>query len=114
MLGFEHCPHAALADLVQDHVVAQVQALALALINLLSLIGRQLVQPNELANQLLRDLWTERTGILSTQVLQELTVNLRRKAAKPLDSTATREVVVDYLTWQVVVNMAESVMSALE
>ena len=51
---------------------------------------------------------------MSTQVLQELAVNLRRKARKPLDTKATREVVADYLTWQVVVNGGDSILEALD
>ena len=59
-------------------------------------------------------LWEAETGVISTQVLQELAVNLRRKAGRPLDAKATREVVADYLAWQVVVNTADSVLGALE
>jgi predicted nucleic acid-binding protein len=66
------------------------------------------------AKALIDELWLHRTGVISTQVLQELAVNLRRKAGRPLDAKATREVVADYLTWQVVVNTAESVLGALE
>jgi predicted nucleic acid-binding protein len=51
---------------------------------------------------------------VSTQVLQELAVNLRRKTAKPLDAKATREVVADYLAWQVVVNGGDSILEALD
>ena len=51
---------------------------------------------------------------MSTQVLQELSVNLRRKAGRPLDSKATREIVADYLTWQVIVNGGESILEALD
>jgi predicted nucleic acid-binding protein len=47
-------------------------------------------------------------------VLQELAVNLRRKTSNPLDTKGTREVVADYLTWQVVVNAGESVLEALD
>ncbi len=66
------------------------------------------------AKALLEDLWRTRSGVISTQVLQELCVNLRRKAARSLDLKATREIVADYLTWQVVVNTGESVLEALE
>ena len=52
----------------------------------------------------MEELWESRSGVVSTQVLQELAVNLRRKAKKPLDAKATRDVVSDYLAWQVVVN----------
>jgi len=69
---------------------------------------------HERAKALVEELWRERTGVVSTQVLQELTVNLRRKAARPLDAKATREIVADYLTWQVVVNSGESILEALD
>ena len=69
---------------------------------------------HERAKTLVEELWRERTGVVSTQVLQELTVNLRRKAGKPLDARATREVIADYLTWQVVVNSGESILGALD
>src|SRR5256885_16344545 len=66
------------------------------------------------AKALVEELWRDRTGVLSTQVLQELSVNLRRKARRPLDTKATREIVADYLSWQVVVNGGDSVLAALE
>ncbi|MEO8519969.1 MAG: PIN domain-containing protein [Acidobacteriota bacterium] len=44
------------------------------------------------AKALLEDLWAGRSGVVSAQVLQELVVNLRRKAKKPLDANATRDV----------------------
>ncbi len=69
---------------------------------------------HERAKALVEQLWRDRTGVVSTQVLQELTVNLRRKARKPLDTKATREVITDYLTWQVVVNSGDSILEALE
>ena len=55
-----------------------------------------------------------RAGVVSTQVLQELAVNLRRKAKKSLDAKATRDVVSDYLTWQIVVNGGDSILEALD
>jgi predicted nucleic acid-binding protein len=51
---------------------------------------------------------------VSTQVLQELAVNLRRKTGRPLDGKVTRDIVADYLTWQVVVNSGESILEALD
>jgi len=71
-------------------------------------------EKHERARALVEELWRDRTGVVSTQVLQELVVNLRRKAAKPLDAAAAREVVVDYLAWQVVVNTGESILHALD
>ena len=69
---------------------------------------------HERARAIVEELWRDRTGVVSTQVLQELSVNLRRKAGRPLDTKATRELVVDYLTWQVVVNGGDSILEALD
>jgi predicted nucleic acid-binding protein len=69
---------------------------------------------HERAKALVEELWRDRTGVVSTQVLQELSVNLRRKAGRPLDARATRDIVADYLTWQVVVNGGESILDALD
>jgi predicted nucleic acid-binding protein len=69
---------------------------------------------HERARALVEELWRNRTGVLSTQVLQELAVNLRRRAGRPLDAKATREIVADYLTWQVIVNGGDSILEALD
>ena len=45
---------------------------------------------HERARALVEELWRDRTGVISTQVLQELCVNLRRKAGNPLDVKETR------------------------
>lgn len=66
------------------------------------------------ARALVEELWDTRAGVVSTQVLQELAVNLRRKAKKPLDAKATRDVVSDYLAWHVVVNSGDSILEALD
>jgi len=66
------------------------------------------------AKALVEQLWETRAGVVSTQVLQELAVNLRRKTKKPLDAKVTREVVSDYLAWQVVVNGSDSILEALD
>ena len=69
---------------------------------------------HERARALVEDVWRERSGVVSTQVLQELCVNLRRKAGRPLTTKETRELVSDYLSWQVVVNNGESLVDALD
>jgi predicted nucleic acid-binding protein len=71
-------------------------------------------EKHERAKALVEELWRDRTGVVSTQVLQELSVNLRKKAGRPLDARATREVITDYLAWQVVVNGGESILEALD
>jgi predicted nucleic acid-binding protein len=69
---------------------------------------------HERAKALVEELWRDRTGVVSTRVLQELSVNLRRKAGRPLDAKATRDIIADYLTWQVVVNGGESILEAID
>ena len=71
-------------------------------------------EKHERAKELIAELWRDRSGVVSTQVLQELSANLRRKAGRPLDSKATREIITDYLTWQVIVNGGDSILEALD
>jgi predicted nucleic acid-binding protein len=66
------------------------------------------------ARQVVEHLWQTGQGVLSTQVLQELCFNLRRKVAIPLNVDEIRQLIQDYLSWEVVVNTPESVMRALE
>ena len=66
------------------------------------------------AKALVEELWRTRLGVVCTQVLQELCVNLRRKAGRPLALKATRDLIADYLSWQVIVNTGESILEALE
>jgi|SRR5271165_522993 len=69
---------------------------------------------HERARQLIERLWATGQGVLSTQVLQELCVNLRRKVAKPLPVDEIRRLVQDYLSWEIVVNTPDAVVQALE
>jgi predicted nucleic acid-binding protein len=69
---------------------------------------------HERARELVNSLWETQEGILSTQVLQELCVTVRRKAARPLSSESTEKLIEDYLRWPVVVNTAESELEALD
>jgi len=69
---------------------------------------------HEVAKALVMRMWRERSAVISTQVLQELYVNLRRVASKPISQAEARGLLADYMTWQVVVNDGESVLAALE
>jgi len=66
------------------------------------------------ARAVVEQLWHSGQGVLSTQVLQELCVNLRRKATRPLHIEETRRLIQDYLSWEVVVNSPGSVVQALD
>jgi len=54
---------------------------------------------HEIAKNVLRELWNERAGVLSTQVLQEFYVNVTRKIATPLPRDKARVVVNTYSIW---------------
>jgi predicted nucleic acid-binding protein len=54
---------------------------------------------HETARIVLRDLWSQRTGVLSMQILQEFYVNVTRKIATPLSKNAARLVVNSYSIW---------------
>ncbi len=52
-----------------------------------------------IAKGVLRELWGDRTGVLSVQVLQEFYVNVTRKIATPLPKNLARLVVTSYAVW---------------
>jgi predicted nucleic acid-binding protein len=54
---------------------------------------------HDLARDALRELWSDGTGLLSPQVLQEFYVNVTRKIAKPLPKEAARLIVSTYAIW---------------
>ena len=54
---------------------------------------------HEVAKSVLRELWGERNGVLSTQVLQEFYVNVTRKIPHPLPKESARLVVSTYVIW---------------
>lgn len=66
------------------------------------------------ARQVVEELWENRTGVLSTQVLQEFYVHVRRKADRPVSAAAVKRLLEDYLRWEVVVNTGPSILEALE
>lgn len=53
----------------------------------------------EVAKGVLHDLWSQRTGLLSMQVLQEFYVNVTRKIRAPLGKDSARLVVTSYSVW---------------
>ena len=56
-------------------------------------------EKHETAKSLLRELWSERSGLLSMQVLQEFYVNVTRKIPRPLSKQSARLVVNSYAIW---------------
>jgi len=62
---------------------------------------------HQVAKDLLSRLWSERSGILSAQVLQEFYVNVTRKIRSPLRKDAARLAVNSYALWCVETTPAE-------
>ena len=54
-------------------------------------------QRNTLSADILRYLWENRIGIISTQVLQEFYVNVTRKIENPLKKSQARGIIESYL-----------------
>lgn len=53
----------------------------------------------EAAKRILHELWSDRTGVLSVQVLQEFYVNVTRKIPHPISKESARLVVSTYSIW---------------
>jgi predicted nucleic acid-binding protein len=66
------------------------------------------------AQVLVEQLWDSGNGALSTQVLQELCMNLRRKAGNPLSVDEVRLLIRDYAAWDVVTNTPLSILKAMD
>jgi len=66
------------------------------------------------AMELLEQLWLSGSGVLSTQVLQEFRVNLRRKTANPPGIDEIRALLREYSTWKAVINTPDSIVRALD
>jgi predicted nucleic acid-binding protein len=71
-------------------------------------------EKHDLARVLVERLWLGRSGAISTQLLQELYVNVRRKAAAPVSSEEAQRLIPDYLTWEVVINDGASILRAID
>ena len=59
------------------------------------------------AKEVLNKLWMDRTGVLSTQVLQEFYVNVTRKISKPLTKKTARAIIDSYGVWCIDTTPAE-------
>jgi predicted nucleic acid-binding protein len=69
---------------------------------------------HEAARELLLQVWKEREGVVSVQVLQEFFVTVTRKLKKPLTNAKALEIVEEYLTWTVVDNTGRLLTRAID
>jgi predicted nucleic acid-binding protein len=66
------------------------------------------------ALEVIRELWNQQNGVLSTQVLQELYIGLRCKVSDPLSAQEAEQVLFDYFAWEIFTNNRESVIRAAQ
>jgi predicted nucleic acid-binding protein len=71
-------------------------------------------EKHQISKKIVLDLWDSGLGVISTQVLQEFFVNVTQKIPKPLDKKLARDIVSDFLKWNVVINDGESILEAVE
>ena len=69
---------------------------------------------HEHAQSAIEQLWEEGSGVLSTQVLQEFYVNVRRKARQPISISFARSLIADYMAWDPIVNDGTSILEAMD
>jgi predicted nucleic acid-binding protein len=69
---------------------------------------------HDIARNIVADLWNLRTGALSIQVLQELFINVTKKIPNPLDIKTARDIVRDFLLWEVADNDGDLMLTAMD
>lgn len=70
------------------------------------------IEKRPIARALLEELWADRSGVLSTQVLQEFYVVATRKFEPPMSRSDAREIIILYSTWPVVQVDVELILDA--
>ena len=66
------------------------------------------------AKRIISELWESRSGLLSTQVIQEFYVTLTRKIPKPLKRAAARGIIRTYFSWEVIIIEPSQILHAIE
>jgi predicted nucleic acid-binding protein len=70
-------------------------------------------EKHEIAKELLKELWYERNGCLSTQVLQEFYVTITKKVKKPLSPVEAAEIISDLRSWKLSVIDIKDILEAI-
>jgi predicted nucleic acid-binding protein len=69
---------------------------------------------HDVALSILKTIWQEETGIISTQVIQEFYVNVTRKIPNPITPVQARGIILNYFSWQVEAVEPHTILSASE
>ncbi len=59
-------------------------------------------------------LWTHRTGVISTQVIQELFVSLTQKVKNPIRPEMAKEIISALVQWPLVLNDGKNILRAVD
>jgi predicted nucleic acid-binding protein len=71
-------------------------------------------EKHAIAEHVLRQLWQDKAGVLSTQVLQEFYVHFTKTIASPASRRSARELIEAYSVWPVTVLDAADVVTAFD
>lgn len=69
-------------------------------------------QKHQIAQNILLELWKNRNGVLSVQVLQEFYVTMTRKVLHPIPPNSVRNIIRDYFSWHIEINDLNSILIA--
>lgn len=69
---------------------------------------------HNIALQIVKDLWENKNGVLSTQILQEFYINVTKKIPSPISPLEAREIIRAYLNWDIKENHPMSIIRASE
>ena len=67
----------------------------------------------DIAREKILELWESETGVISTQVVQELFVSITQKIPMPIDRRKARAILEDICSWEVIVNDEHAVLRAI-
>jgi predicted nucleic acid-binding protein len=68
----------------------------------------------KISSEIISSLWNYRTGVISTQVVQELFVILTQKVTGPILPEKAKEIISDLLHWPLVVNDGGNILRAVD
>jgi predicted nucleic acid-binding protein len=75
---------------------------------------RMAAEKRDKALDVIKRLWNQGNGVLSTQVLQEFYVNVTKKITHPLSKVKARSIIETYLVWRIEMIRPEHVLLASE
>ena len=56
---------------------------------------------HDVATSITEEMWEDKTGVISTQVIQEFYVNVTRKIPNPITPVLARGIILSYFSWHV-------------